>query len=215
MATTAPPPRWILGLLVLLAAATLLGVGPWPGLPTDWPHGLHPNQVLRIRVAAVLGGLAVLAATWSLRSGQRGAAFEWTAVAMPLLAIRSKWTLLLGAACLAAQISDGASPTNPAPEDATPARLHLLAGAAAATTGWLFLLSGEAVLRAAPRYLTGLAPLPWVALNSGLGLLGIAGLLLAFLQGLRTLYAWRQPPDGRAWLSLVLLEAAVLLLFLG
>lgn len=213
MATTAPPSSRIATLLGLLAAATLLGLGPWPALPLDWPHGFRAHQVARVQLAALVGGAAVLAAIRALGTGDRDAAIEWTGLAMPFLAIRSKWTLLLGAACLVAQLAETSDAAGSGTEPAGPAWLHRLAGAAAATAAWLLLLSGEAVLRAAPRHATGLAPMGWVAVSSGLGLLGAGGLLVAAFQGVRAGFASPQPLGPGEGARSLLLAAAVLLPF--
>lgn len=205
------PSRTVQALLALLATFTLLGLLPWPELPTLWPEGLRPHQVRRVQVAALLGGSAVGLALGGLRRGQRGLAFEWLALAMPFLAIRSKWAALLGAAALAAlaleAMLSGSLDGSPPP----PVRMRLLAGAAVATCAWLLLLGGEGLLRHAPRDASGLACFLWVAESSWLGLIGVVGLFGALYQGLRALAECPGRPTREEATSLGLLGAAFLL----
>jgi hypothetical protein len=137
-------------LLAALAGVALTGIGPYPAIPVrPWECMADPTRIrLAGLAAAVILGTAILA----LRRGKRGLAFERTALALPLLLVRSKWCLLLAAVALFSQATeavfcdaaDGSAPSR--------FRLNMLAGATASTLGWLVVLALEGIARAGVWY---------------------------------------------------------------
>jgi hypothetical protein len=133
-------------LLAALAGVALTGIGPYPAIPVrPWEECMV--DLTRIRVAGLLSAVILVTAMLALRRGLRGLAFERTALALPLLLVRSKWCLLLAGVALFSQATeavfcdaaDGSAPSR--------FRLRMLAGATASTLGWLVVLTLEGIAR--------------------------------------------------------------------
>lgn len=137
--------RTNLAFLTCLAAIALSGLVIYPaGLLKPWLCTPGPS---RVPAAGLAAAIILLTAALALRRRERGLAFERTALAMPLLLIRSKWCLLLGGVLLfslatEAVMDDAADGSAP-----SPFRLRMLAGATGCTLGWLLVLAFEGVTR--------------------------------------------------------------------
>lgn len=188
-------------LLACLALVALTGLGPYPAIP-DAGAALE----MRVRVAGLLAALVLGTAAWSLAQGRRGLAFERAALALPLLLVRSKWCLILAGVTLVSMATEAALGDHVDGRVPPHFRLRMLAGATAATLGWLLVLGLEGLAQATAPFFNPVAGAAYLVLAPTAAIFFL-GSCYEWLQGLLESDELAAPQVG----SLLALAGSILL----